>query len=125
MFAHRECAFQSLREFSCSNEKMQHNNFPLQCQDESFIQRFSKTLFLLIIIFQHLFPQFCSLMKPVGVSCCRFSCPRLINSFGKMVVILHVKTILPEFIAKAIRRWLPHAGVETLYVEPGSPWENG
>jgi putative transposase len=31
----------------------------------------------------------------------------------------------PEFIAQAIRRWLTHAGVETLYVEPGSPWENG
>jgi putative transposase len=31
----------------------------------------------------------------------------------------------PEFIAKAIRRWLSLAGVETLYVEPGSPWENG
>jgi len=31
----------------------------------------------------------------------------------------------PEFIAKAIRRWLSHAGVQTLYVEPGSPWENG
>ena len=31
----------------------------------------------------------------------------------------------PEFIAKAIRRWLSHAGVEALYVEPGSPWENG
>jgi putative transposase len=31
----------------------------------------------------------------------------------------------PEFIAQAIRRWLNLAGVETLYVEPGSPWENG
>ncbi len=31
----------------------------------------------------------------------------------------------PEFIAQAIRRWLGLAGVETLYVEPGSPWENG
>jgi putative transposase len=31
----------------------------------------------------------------------------------------------PEFIAKAIRRWLSCACVETLYVEPGSPWENG
>jgi transposase InsO family protein len=31
----------------------------------------------------------------------------------------------PEFIAKAIGRWLSLAGVETLYVEPGSPWENG
>ena len=31
----------------------------------------------------------------------------------------------PEFIAQAIRRWLGQAGVETLYIEPGSPWENG
>jgi transposase InsO family protein len=31
----------------------------------------------------------------------------------------------PEFIAKAIRRWLSLAGVKALYVEPGSPWENG
>jgi transposase InsO family protein len=31
----------------------------------------------------------------------------------------------PEFIAKVIRRWLSLADVETLYVEPGLPWENG
>ena len=31
----------------------------------------------------------------------------------------------PEFIAKALRRWLTLADVKTLYVEPGSPWENG
>lgn len=31
----------------------------------------------------------------------------------------------PEFIAKAIREWLLRVGVATLYVEPGSPWENG
>ena len=30
-----------------------------------------------------------------------------------------------EFIAQAIRRWLGRAEVETLYIEPGSPWENG
>jgi len=31
----------------------------------------------------------------------------------------------PEFIAAAIRSWLTQAGVEALYIEPGSPWENG
>ena len=31
----------------------------------------------------------------------------------------------PEFIAQAIRRWLGQVGVEALYIEPGSPWENG
>ncbi|NIM58322.1 MAG: DDE-type integrase/transposase/recombinase, partial [Candidatus Aminicenantes bacterium] len=31
----------------------------------------------------------------------------------------------PEFTAKAIRKWLENLGVKTLYIEPGSPWENG
>jgi len=31
----------------------------------------------------------------------------------------------PEFISDAIKRWLGGQGVETLYIEPGSPWENG
>jgi putative transposase len=31
----------------------------------------------------------------------------------------------PEFIAQAIRRWLHHVNVEALYIEPGSPWQNG
>jgi transposase InsO family protein len=31
----------------------------------------------------------------------------------------------PEFIAGPLRRWLARASVETLYIEPGSPWENG
>lgn len=30
----------------------------------------------------------------------------------------------PEFIADAIKRWLSDSGVGTLYIEPGSPWEN-
>ena len=30
----------------------------------------------------------------------------------------------PEFIAGAIKRWLEISGVRTLYIEPGSPWEN-
>ena len=31
----------------------------------------------------------------------------------------------PEFIAAAIRRYLELTQVQTLYVEPGAPWENG
>jgi len=30
-----------------------------------------------------------------------------------------------EFTAKAIQAWLPRLGVKTLYITPGSPWENG
>jgi putative transposase len=31
----------------------------------------------------------------------------------------------PEFIATALREWLEKLNVRTLYIEPGSPWENG
>lgn len=30
-----------------------------------------------------------------------------------------------EFTAKSIRSWLARLGIKTLYIEPGSPWENG
>ena len=30
-----------------------------------------------------------------------------------------------EFTAQVIRGWLKRLGVKTLYIEPGSPWENG
>ena len=30
-----------------------------------------------------------------------------------------------EFTALAVRQWLARLGVQTLYIEPGSPWENG
>jgi len=30
-----------------------------------------------------------------------------------------------EFAAKQVRKWLNELGVKTLFIEPGSPWENG
>jgi putative transposase len=30
-----------------------------------------------------------------------------------------------EFTANAVRNWLEDLGVTTLFIEPGSPWENG
>jgi putative transposase len=31
----------------------------------------------------------------------------------------------PEFRSKVIRDWITSLGVKTLFIEPGSPWENG
>ena len=31
----------------------------------------------------------------------------------------------PEFTANNIREWLNRVEVQTLFIEPGSPWENG
>jgi transposase InsO family protein len=30
-----------------------------------------------------------------------------------------------EFTAEMVREWLQRLGVKTLFIEPGSPWENG
>jgi putative transposase len=31
----------------------------------------------------------------------------------------------PEFVVRNVREWLGRIGVKTLFIEPGSPWENG
>ena len=31
----------------------------------------------------------------------------------------------PEFAANAVREWIAKVGSKTLFIEPGSPWENG
>jgi putative transposase len=31
----------------------------------------------------------------------------------------------PEFVAIAVQAWLAECGVQTLYIEPGKPWQNG
>jgi transposase InsO family protein len=30
-----------------------------------------------------------------------------------------------EFTSRVVRQWLKRLGVQTLFIEPGSPWENG
>ncbi len=50
----------------------------------------------------------------------------LVNLFLTRGVPKHIRSDNgPEFIASAIREHLERTGVETLYIEPGSPWENG
>ena len=31
----------------------------------------------------------------------------------------------PEMTSKRVRNWLQQIGTQTLFIEPGSPWENG
>lgn len=31
----------------------------------------------------------------------------------------------PEFVARSLQEWLAGTGIKTLYIEPGSPWQNG
>ncbi len=51
---------------------------------------------------------------------------RLSDLFVRRGVPAHVRSDNgPEFTAKAVRAWLGRVGVKALYIEPGSPWEDG
>ena len=51
---------------------------------------------------------------------------RLSDLFVRRAVPKHIRSDNgSEFTAHRVRDWLARVGVKTLYIEPGSPWENG
>ena len=51
---------------------------------------------------------------------------RLSDLFVRRGVPDHIRSDNgPEFTALRVREWLGRVGVKTLFIEPGSPWENG
>lgn len=60
----------------------------------------------------------------------RISARRVIEVLSRLVAVHGPPKYLrsdngPEFIAKALRRWLEASGIQTAYSEPGKPWQNG
>jgi putative transposase len=60
----------------------------------------------------------------------RWSSARVIEALADVMVMKGIPEHLrsdngPEFVAKELRKWLTDTGAKTLYIEPGSPWENG
>jgi putative transposase len=50
----------------------------------------------------------------------------LAEAIGRRGAPVHIRSDNgPEFIAQEIQRWMGNCEVDMLYVEPGSPWENG
>ena len=51
---------------------------------------------------------------------------RLSDLFVRRGVPNHIRSDNgPEFTAKKVTEWLDRLNVKTLFIEPGSPWENG
>ena len=52
-----------------------------------------------------------------------------VSPCGRYTVIVYRSWLItrhrPEFANKAVKTWLEHSGVKTLFVALGSPWENG
>lgn len=68
--------------------------------------------------------------------CLAIRVARRINSLGVLETMADVMLVRgvpehirsdngPEMTAKVVRQWLANVGAKTLYIEPGSPWENG
>ncbi len=68
--------------------------------------------------------------------CLAIRVARRINSLGVLETMADVMLVRgipehmrsdngPEMTAKVVRGWLAGVGAKTLYIEPGSPWENG
>ncbi len=60
----------------------------------------------------------------------RWSSTKVIGALADVMVMKGVPQHIrsdngPEFVAKDLRKWLADTGAKTLYIEPGSPWENG
>lgn len=60
----------------------------------------------------------------------RISARRVIEVLSRLVAVHGPPKYLrsdngPEFIAKALRRWLEANGIQTAYIAPGKPWQNG
>ena len=60
----------------------------------------------------------------------RWSSARVIGALADVMVLKGVPQYIrsdngPEFVARGLRQWLAATGTKTLYIEPGSPWENG
>jgi len=51
---------------------------------------------------------------------------RLVDLFTTRGLPAHIRSDNgPEFVAERVRGWLQRVGVGPLFIEPGSPWENG
>jgi putative transposase len=60
----------------------------------------------------------------------RLGCEEVIETLAAVMTTDGIPEYLrsdngPEFIASALRQWLSGVGAVPLYIEPGSPWENG
>jgi putative transposase len=60
----------------------------------------------------------------------RWSSAKVIEALADVMVMKGVPEHIrsdngPEFVARDLRKWLANTGAKTLYIEPGSPWENG
>ena len=109
---------------SCVRLRPQHQNHVWSYDFVSTRTYDGRAVRMLNLIDEH--TRECLLIRPER----RWSSARVIEALADVMVMKGIPEYLrsdngPEFVAKELRKWLADTGANTLYIEPGSPWENG
>src|SRR6201987_5070299 len=113
-----------LNDGSCVRLRPQHANHVWSYDFVSAKTHDGRTVRMLNLIDEHTRESL--LVRPER----RWSSAKVIEYLADVMVVKGVPEHIrsdngPEFVAKDLRKWLADTGAKTLYIEPGSPWENG
>lgn len=113
-----------LNDGSCVRLRPQHQNHVWSYDFVSARTHDGRTVRLLNLIDEY--TRECLMIRPQR----RWSSAKVIGALADVMVWKGVPEHLrsdngPEFVARDLREWLSQTGAKTLYIEPGSPWENG
>ena len=113
-----------LNDGSCVRLRPQHPNHVWSYDFLSARTHDGRSVRVLNLIDEH--TRECLMIRPER----RWSSAKVIAALADVMVWKGVPEHLrsdngPEFVARELRKWLMDAGAKTLYIEPGSPWENG
>src|SRR5258707_7440505 len=113
-----------LNDGSCVRLRPQHANHVWSYDFVSAKTHDGRTVRMLNLIDEHTRESL--LVRPER----RWSSAKVIEYLADVMVVKGVPEHIrsdngPEIVAKDLRKWLADTGAKTLYIEPGSPWENG
>ena len=113
-----------LNDGSCVRLRPQHENHVWSYDFVSALTHDGRTLRLLTLIDQY--PRKCLALRVAR----RLNSYDLIETLADVMLVQGVPEHIrsdngPEFVALKLRKLRSAVGAKTLYIEPGSPWENG
>jgi transposase InsO family protein len=113
-----------LNDGSCVRLRPEHENHVWSYDFVSSLTHDGRTLRVLTLIDE--FTRQCLALRVAR----RLNSYDLIETLAEVMLIHGVPEHIrsdngPEFVAQKLRNWLSAVGAQTLYIEPGSPWENG
>jgi transposase InsO family protein len=121
---HPTIYYKWLNDWSCIRLRPERANYVWSYDFVSSATRDGRTLRLLVLIDEY--TRECLAIRVAR----RLGSNEVIETLANVMVWLGIPEHIrsdngPEFVATDLRQWLGKVGTGALYIEPGSPWENG